>query len=133
MLNTCTVPEIMLHYHATDSENRVYKKRPLTHCFLYSIKTYIMPRHSKDDIRRRIKSLITIQRRHGRDTYSKQGTHNNCSGLLHLNKANRVMTLGVRGWQGGRITATPRSSLRFVSGLGTRFDGNLAVRLRPTR
>lgn len=89
-----------------------------------------MPRHIKDHIRRRIKSLITIQRQHRHDIYSKQGTHNNCSGLLHLNKANRVMTLGVRGWQGGRITATPRSSLRFVSGLGTRFDGNLAVRLQ---
>lgn len=51
---------------------------------------------------RRMKSLITgiLQYRH--DIHRKQGTHNNCSGLLHLNKANRVRA---SGRERGGITA----------------------------
>lgn len=78
----------------------------------YNVNTagwHVIAAHNKHWDRRisRMKSLITgiLQHRH---IYRKQGTHNNCSGLLHLNKANRgwAGVAGVRGGWRGLIAGT---------------------------
>lgn len=71
-----------------------------------------------------IKSLITgILWRHRHDIYRKQGTHNNCSGLLHLNKANRGREEGGQG-SGGQDYSDSALFIEICFGIRNAFDGS---------